>query len=63
MDINRVAQVSPLLSAQKIASDVNVATVKLANDQIGAQGAAALALIQAIPQTDSCLGSHIDVRV
>lgn len=63
MDINRVAQVSPLLSAQKIASDANVATVKLANDQIGAQGAAALALIQAIPQADSRLGSHIDVRV
>jgi hypothetical protein len=34
----------------------------LANQQIEAQGAAALALIQAIPQIDNSIGSNIDVR-
>lgn len=63
MNVSATAQLSPLLSAQKTASDLNVATTKLANDQIEAQGAAALALIQSIPQPDSRIGSIIDIRV
>lgn len=63
MNIDRTSQVSPILSAQKTASELSVATVKLANDQIEAQGAAALALIQAVPQADSRIGSNINVSV
>ena len=62
MSINHTAELSSLLSASKTASDINVATLKLANQQIEAQGAAALALIQAIPQIDNSIGSNIDVR-
>lgn len=62
MSINHTAELSSLLSASKTASDINVATLKLANQQIEAQGAAALALIQAIPQIDISIGNNIDVR-
>jgi hypothetical protein len=62
MSIDSPTALSPLLSAQKTASDLNVATVKLASAQIEAQGAAALALIQAIPQINDRLGSNLDVR-
>jgi hypothetical protein len=62
MSIDSTTALSPLLSAQKTANDLNVATVKLANEQIEAQGAAALALIQAIPQINDRIGSNLDVR-
>ena len=62
MSINHTAELSSLFSASKTASDINVATLKLANQQIEAQGTAALALIQAIPQIDNSIGSNIDVR-
>jgi hypothetical protein len=62
MNMNSTAELSSLLSAQKFTSDLNVAAVKLANERIEAQGAAALALIQAIPQNDSPAGSYVDVR-
>lgn len=63
MDVNRTAQVSPFLSAQRTASDHAMAAVKLANKQIEAQGAAALALVQSIPQSDSRIGSQVNITV
>jgi hypothetical protein len=63
MNIDRTIAVSPILSAQRTASDHATASVKLANEQIEAQGAAALALIQAIPQAEGRIGSHINVSV
>lgn len=62
MSINHAAELTSLLSAQKTSNTINVATLKLANQQIEAQGAAALALIQAIPQSDNSIGSNINVR-
>ena len=62
MSIDSTTALSPLLSAQKTTNDLNVATVKLANEHLEAQGAAALALIQAIPQFDGRLGANLDVR-
>lgn len=61
VNTNAIAQVSPFLSAQKTANDIGIATTKLANDQIAAQGAAALALIQAAPQAETNLANNIDV--
>lgn len=63
MNADRITQVSPLLSSQKTADDLSVVTVKLANEQIEAKVVSALALIQAIPQANSRIGSNIDVRV
>jgi len=47
---------------KKTANDLNVATVQLANEQVEAQGVAALALIQAISQINDRLGSNLDVK-
>jgi hypothetical protein len=49
------------LFAQKTANYLSVATIQLANEQIEAQGVAALALIQAILQINDRLGSNLDV--
>lgn len=63
MDINRVAQISTVLSAQQTASQLNVAILKLGNDQIKAEGAAALQLIQALPQPVGNVGNFINIAV
>lgn len=63
MDIDRTINVSPTLSAQRTASDHATAVVKLANQQIEAQGAAILELVQSIPQADGRIGTNINVRV
>lgn len=63
MDINRTSQVSPFLSAQRTANDHGIATVKLAKTQVEAEGAAALALIQSIPQSVNRVGTHINLTV
>jgi hypothetical protein len=63
MDINRTSQVSPFLSAQRTASNHAIAAVKLANTQVEAEGAAALALIQSIPQSVNRVGTHINLTV
>lgn len=63
MDINRTAQISTFLSAQRTASELNVAIAKLGNDQIKAEGEAALQLIQALPQATGNVGNTINIAV
>jgi hypothetical protein len=63
VDINRTQQVSPILSAQRTANDHNAAVLKLANEQIEAEGQAALKLIQAIPQANGRVGNFLNVSV
>jgi len=63
MDINRTAQISPYLSAQRTASELNVAILKLGNDQIKANGEAALQLIQSLPQPVGNVGITINIAV
>jgi len=63
MDINRTAQISSFLSAQRTASELNVAILKLGNDQIKADGEAALQLIQALPQAVGNVGNTINIAV
>lgn len=63
MDINRTQQVSPILSAQRTANAQLVATLKLANEQIKAEGQSALALIQSVPQANGRVGNFLNVVV
>jgi hypothetical protein len=59
----RTAQVSPFLSAQRTASELNIAILKLGNDQIKADGEAALQLIQALPQAVGNVGNTINIAI
>ena len=61
MSIDRTTALSTLLFAQKTSNYLSVDTVQLANEQIEAQGVAALALIKAILQINDRLGSNLDV--
>ncbi len=63
MDINRTQQVSPILSAQRTANAQITATLKLANDQIKAEGQSALQLIQSVPQASGSIGNLLNVSV
>jgi len=61
--IERTIQVSPILSAQRTAAQLETKVVKLANDQIKADGQAALQLIQSVPQASGSIGSNINLSV
>lgn len=63
MNISGTAQVSPFLSAQKTANELQVSLVKLGNDQIKIQGEAALKLIAAVPQVTGNVGNNINIAV
>jgi len=63
MNIERSIQVSPILSAQRTAAQLETKLVKLTNDQIKADGQAVLQLIQSIPQSSATIGSNINVSV
>jgi hypothetical protein len=63
MNIDRTAQVSPYLAAQKNAVAVEMATVKLANNNIKQQGQAMLELINSVPQPTQSLGNFVNVKV
>ncbi len=63
MDVNRIVQISSTLSAQRNAIDLNVAMVKLGNDQMKAQGEAVMQLIEAIPQAVANVGNTINIAV
>jgi len=61
VDINRTQQVSPILSAQRTANAHLAATLRLANDQIKANGEAAVKLIQSVPQASGNVGNLLNV--
>lgn len=63
MDVNRIVQISSTLSAQRSAIELNVAMVKLGNDQMKAQGEAVMQLIQAVPQAAGNAGNTINIVV
>lgn len=63
MNIERTIQVSPILSAQRTAAQLETKLVKLANDQIKADGQATLQLIQSVPQATGNIGKTINVSV
>ncbi|MDC9728861.1 MAG: hypothetical protein PSN04_05965 [Methyloprofundus sp.] len=61
MDIERTAQVSPVLSAQRTANTHEMKAVKMANEHIEAEGQAALMLIQSVPAATELAGNNINV--
>ncbi len=61
MNIERTIQVSPQLSAQRTAAEVGTKVMKMANDQVKAEGQAALQLIQSVPQATGNIGNNINV--
>jgi hypothetical protein len=63
MNIDRTIQVSPALSAQSTAAQLETKTLKMANDQIKAEGQAALQLIQSVPQATGNIGNNINIAV
>ena len=63
MNIDRTIQVSPFLSAQSTAAQLETKTLKMANDQIKAEGQAALQLIQSVPQATGNIGNNINIAV
>ncbi len=69
MDIERTQSVSPILSAERIAAQQNIAAVKLSNDAMKAQGQASIQLIQAAvgaatpAQPSANLGNNVNIKV
>jgi hypothetical protein len=63
METNIIAQISTALSAQRTNAQLEVAAVKLSNDNIEAEGKAALQLIQSVPQPQGNVGNNINVKV
>jgi len=63
MNIERSIQVSPILSAQRTAAQLETTLIKLANDQMKADGQAALQLIQSLPQVTANVGNTINTSV
>lgn len=63
MDTTNVAAMATQLSVQQSAQQQMVATLKLSNDQIEAQGQAVLKLLDAVPMPQGNLGNIINVKV
>lgn len=61
MNIERTIQVSPHLSAQRTAAQLETKTLKMANEQMKAEGQAALQLIQSVPLHTGNIGNNINV--
>lgn len=63
MDVNRIVQVSMVLSNQQLTQQADVAVLKLANDQIAAQGVSVIQLIEAVPAPTATVGQIINLQV
>lgn len=63
METTNVAAMATQLSVQQSAQQQMVATLKLSNDQIKAQGQAVLQLLDAVPIPQANLGNIINVKV
>ncbi|MTI63501.1 hypothetical protein [Methylophaga sp.] len=69
MDIERTQNVSPILSAERIAAQHDIAAIKLSNDAVKAQGQASIQLIQAAvgaatpAQPSASIGNNLNIKV
>jgi hypothetical protein len=63
METTNVAAMATQLSVQNSAQQQLVATLKLTNDQIAAQGQAVMKLLDAVPMPQGNLGNLINVKV
>lgn len=63
METTNVAAMATQLSVQQSAQQQMVATLKLSNDQIEAQGQAIMKLLDAVPVPQGNIGNLINVKV
>lgn len=63
METTNVAAMATQLSVQQSAQQQMVATLKLSNDQIEAQGQAIMKLLDAVPAPQGNIGNLINVKV
>jgi len=63
METTNVAAMATQLSVQQSAQQQLVATLKLSNDQITAQGQAIMKLLDAVPLPQGNVGNIINVKV
>lgn len=63
MDSSSIQQLSTQMASQKLATNLQVATTKLTNNQIKAQGEAVQQLLDSVPQPTATVGNNINVKV
>lgn len=63
MDSSSIQQLSTQLSSQQLATNLQVATTKLSNNQIKAQGEAVIQLLNSVPQPTETVGNNINIKV
>lgn len=63
MNVGNIAQLSTSMATQRTGIEMGVAVAKLANNNMEAQGQAALQMIQSVPKPQGSLGNHIDIKV
>ena len=63
MDSSSIQQLSTQLSSQQFATNLQVATTKLSNNQIKAQGEAVIQLLNSVPQPTETVGNNINIKV
>lgn len=57
-----IAQVSTSLANQRTGAELEVAVVKLAKDNLEAQGQSAIQLIESVPQPQGNVGHNLNVK-
>ncbi|MCX4189683.1 YjfB family protein [Methylophaga sp. OBS3] len=63
MDSSSIIQLASALSSQDIAVQQQTAIVKLANEQLEAQGAALLQMLNSVPAATATSGNIINIKV
>lgn len=63
MDSNSIIQLATALNQQQAASQQQVQVLKLANDQLAAQGAAIVDMISSVPIATASSGNIINTKV
>lgn len=63
MDSNSIIQLASSLDQQQLAQQQQVALLKLANDQLAAQGALLVQMISSVPAATASSGNIINTKV
>ncbi len=63
MNSNSIIQLATALNQQQIADQQQVQVLKLANDQMAAQGAALVEMLNSVPSATANSGNIINIRV
>ncbi len=63
MNSNSITQLASALNQQKIADQQQIQVLKLANDQMAAQGTALVEMLNSVPSATANSGNIINIRV